>query len=108
MAVPISGTPSVTNMVETKWNRQIYKKWFRWHPWNYLLGVYQLVRMEIYTYSNINLTGSVGTGARNFQVRSVSGRHPSVSSIYDALLRYWDVSTTLTTVQASATFRTFH
>jgi hypothetical protein len=104
-AVPITGTFSATNMIETNGLGKLVKSGSGGTPWGYLLGVYPVGADGKYTpVTIVNLTGSVGTGARNMQIRSVTGRHPSVSTTYDALLRYWDITSTLTSAQANATF----
>ena len=56
-------------------------------------------------YSPVTLTSIAGGSSnRSFQVRALAERHPNVPATYDALLRYYDIVTDVTTPTAVANF----
>ncbi|MEW5845863.1 MAG: hypothetical protein AB1777_06305 [Bacteroidota bacterium] len=85
----ISGTFSATNMIETNGSGKLSRIF---NAGGQIPGVYPVGSKGKYTPITINSITVTGTGDRTLSFRAVPERHPSVSSSYDALIRYWDVT----------------
>jgi hypothetical protein len=99
VAVPISETSafSATNMIETNGSGRLVRSGTSGTSNVCLTGIYPVGTEGKYSPVNITSLTGTSTNPRTFSVRAIASRHPSVSTTYDALLRYWDMTTSLTT-----------
>ncbi|TCO07430.1 beta strand repeat-containing protein [Natronoflexus pectinivorans] len=101
----ITGSFSNSNMVVTDGEGMLIRRSGSMSaPYAYLTGLYPVGSIGKYSpVTIVSLAGS-GTGTRELGVRALEGRHPSVPFTYDALLRHWQISSTIVNPTAHMEF----